>query len=197
MVPSRTFQIVVNGTPDMRDSSCMAACVNVSNSALTSATVGISVFMQQESTAFGRSSQPHSVELSNYRIEMKKVGEILAANATALMAKKYGKVNVTKLAGEPGLSVGVAGRIKNGENVQLDSIQAFAKAFGLEPWQALVPNLEVESPPKLGGSASEWPLDMVDKTRYLALSRRSRDFAQGYLLRVIEDLELKENKKVA
>lgn len=72
---------------------------------------------------------------------MTKLSDILAANAKVLMNRKYGKLNVSRLAAEKNLSVGVAGRIKDAKVVQVDSLEACAEAFSMEPWQMLVPDL--------------------------------------------------------
>lgn len=194
VVPSLIFHSVVNGTPDTLDSSCTAPWPISHSLARTLEISGIDMFMPRESTVFGNYCQPYPVCPSHYRASVSNIGKIVAANAEALMVKHYGKVNVSQLAAQEGLSVGVAGRIKAGAVIQTNKLEALAVAFSLEPWQVLVPGLDPEAPPRLAGDASEWPLDMVDKRRYLGLSKRARDLAQGYLLRIIEDLEAKEKK---
>lgn len=126
---------------------------------------------------------------------MREIGQILGENVRALMQKRFGKINVTRLAQAPGMSVGVAGRIKDGGVVQTNKLADAAAALGVEPWQLLVPGLDPDSLPRLANDETGWPFDLVNQQRYLALSKRARDLAQGYLMRVIEDLEASEKKQ--
>ncbi len=75
---------------------------------------------------------------------------VLWANVRALMVNRWGKENLTQLALAAKIGPGSATRIKEQKtSVGLDVLEKVAKAFGLQPWQLLVPNLSPELPPVL------------------------------------------------
>lgn len=151
--------------------------------------------MMDKPTAFGRQSQPHSVENLNYRIRMTPTDSkaVLWKNVQELMKKRYGEENQTKLAKDVGFGTGTAIRLKAGQtSVGIDIIDRLAQFFGLQPWQLLVPGLKPDALPALGGDASGWPMQMISKERFVSLSLESRIFAEGYLRRLIEEREAEE-----
>lgn len=156
--------------------------------------------MGTESTVSGRFGQPHSVEVLGYRIRMTAINskEVLWANVSRLMCKKYGKENLTRLATEAKIGPGSATRIKDRQtSVGLDVLDSVASALGVEPWQLMVPELDPEALPALGGDSGGWPMPMVDRGRFIELSKESRIFVQGYLQRLIEEREASVNRKFA
>lgn len=162
--------------------------------------VGTVNVMIEEYTAFGRSTQPNSVDGFSYRIRMPKTDSktILWENVSRLMHKRYGKDNLTKLASEAKIGPGTSTRIKEQKtSVGTDILDQIAEVFGLQTWQLLVPNLDTEALPSLGGDSAGWPMHLVNKERYLSLSSEARVFVQGYLARVIEEQETMENRKSA
>lgn len=78
------------------------------------------------------------------------IGQVLSANLGRLMddaTPPITQVAVSKVSGLPQRTIS---RIKRGEvTPRLNSIDALAKAFGLLPWQLLVPDLEPSNPPFL------------------------------------------------
>ena len=84
------------------------------------------------------------------------IGEVLSANLNRLMDEPdppITQVAVSKVSGLPQRTIS---RIKRGEvSPQLDSIDALARAFGLSPWQLLVPGLDPRNPPLLRSASPE------------------------------------------
>lgn len=97
--------------------------------------------------------QPHSVARIGYRSWMENRTDprtVLWANVSALMRERYGKENLTQLATDAKVGPGTASRLKAMDTfAQLDTIEKIAAAFGLQPWQLLVPGLEPGNPPVL------------------------------------------------
>ncbi len=76
--------------------------------------------------------------------------KILAANLNALIATHPEFNSNPKVAKRSKVGLGTVGRIRNAEvSATLDSVAALAEAFGLEPWQLLVPGLDPDAPPAL------------------------------------------------
>lgn len=75
---------------------------------------------------------------------------VLSDNLKRNMDRKPGKLSQAEIGRRGGLPQRTVGRIKNGEvEATLGNLQALAKAFGLQPWQLLVPDLDVSNPPML------------------------------------------------
>jgi transcriptional regulator with XRE-family HTH domain len=76
---------------------------------------------------------------------------VVAANVKALMhAKGNEHLNSNpKLGKKSGLGAGSISRVINGHNATLETLEALAKAFGLEPWQLLVEGWTPKNPPAL------------------------------------------------
>ena len=110
-------------------------------------------------TAYGRSMQPHSVEKSWHRPRMEEPNtrKRLWENVSRLMVKRYGKENLTQLAKDAKFGPGSATRLKDqSTSVGVDIVDRLAKLFKLEPWQLLVPQLNVDSPPRLDDQVAEF-----------------------------------------
>lgn len=144
--------------------------------------------------------QPHSVDILDYRIWMnrKDSKRVLWENVSRLMVARYGKENLTRLAADAKVGPGTSTRIKEQEtSVGTDKLDLIAKAFGIQTWQLLVPGLDPDALPVLGGDADEWPMPMVSKNRFLALPPNERVFVQGYMTRLIEEREIVGNRLTA
>jgi hypothetical protein len=79
----------------------------------------------------------------------------VAANLNRLMASdrfkdRLGVPRQVIAASEGEISNGTLGRVRNAENgTRLDTVDALAKTFGIEPWQLLVPDLNPAALPQL------------------------------------------------
>jgi hypothetical protein len=156
--------------------------------------------MADESTEYGSSSQPHPVDVRDYRIRMKTPDSktVLWENVSALMKVRYGKENLTALAKDAGFGPGTSTRIKQQEtSVGIDVLDALARLFKLEPWQLLMPNLSVESPSKLENIRGGWPFSSIDRSKFLQLPVEKRALAQGYIERLIEEETVAANRRAA
>lgn len=89
-----------------------------------------------------------------------KTAIVLGANISALMAASVPKPGVArggidlssnpKLAKKTGLGTGTISRLRNGQvNANLETLDAIAKAFDVEPWQLLVPKMDPSNAPVL------------------------------------------------
>lgn len=87
--------------------------------------------------------------LWDYRFRMPQDSkETLWANVLALMKHHYGKENLTRFSADVGIGPATATRIKDRRtSVGLDVLEKIAAKFSLEPWQLLVPGLDVAKPP--------------------------------------------------
>lgn len=78
----------------------------------------------------------------------------LSDNLKKLMARHKQMRSQAAIGKAAGIDQTTAGRILNGKNApSVDTLDGLAKAFGLEPWQLLLPNLNIERI-ELAGSAS-------------------------------------------
>lgn len=78
-------------------------------------------------------------------------------NVSRLMVKRYGKENLTKLAKEAKFGPGSATRLKDqSTSVGVDIVDKLAQLFKVEPWQLSVPQLNVDSPPRLDNQTAEF-----------------------------------------
>jgi DNA-binding Xre family transcriptional regulator len=76
--------------------------------------------------------------------------ETLGKNLAALMRRTPALSSPKKLAARIGTSKSTVERIREGAVAcQLDTLQAIAKAFELQPWQLLVPGLDPSNAPML------------------------------------------------
>lgn len=80
----------------------------------------------------------------------KPASQILRDNMTRLMDDAKPKMTQVSVASLSKIPQRTVGRIKNGEMIPtLTMLDGLAKAFKLEPWQLLVPNIKPGSEPKL------------------------------------------------
>lgn len=76
--------------------------------------------------------------------------KVLGANLAALMAAHKELNSNPKLAKKTGLGTGTISRVRNGEvDVNLATLEQLAKAFHVETWQLLVPQMEPNNLPAL------------------------------------------------
>lgn len=195
VMPLRMFQSVVKGTPESFDNSCVSAWPSPARACRTTAIGGKFDFMKGKSTRFGSYRQPDSVASLLYLMQMRGMDPkaVLWGNLEALMKKQYGAVNTTRLAADSGVSVGSIGRIKaQTTSVGLDILKELAAHFNLEPWQLLVPGLDIEAPPTIQVlPATGLLMPMVDQARYHALPEQKRILIQGYVNRLLDEHEPK------
>ena len=83
-------------------------------------------------------------------VKSKNLRDILAANTTALRgARELSQAKVAKLSGGI-MDQTTVGRIERAEiATTVDMIDGLAKAYDLEPWQLLTPDLDPKNPPIL------------------------------------------------
>lgn len=115
-------------------------------------------------------SQPHSVALArHHHCVTENLKSVLRDNLRALLRIAPGKSGVSALI-KLGLSNGNAQRALGAEtSVGLDVIAQIAEAFGIEPWQLLVPNLDPERIPRLDEGLARWPFRKVSRDTISAL----------------------------
>jgi hypothetical protein len=114
--------------------------------------------------------QPHSVGICSYRIRMTvNSKKVLWQNVQALMKRQWGKENLTGFGNWVGIAVSNVQRIK----AQKTSVGLDKKA-GLEPWQLLVPDLDVVSPQILAS-------DPAGMKKLIDSLRRSTEALSGAL----------------
>jgi transcriptional regulator with XRE-family HTH domain len=94
-----------------------------------------------------------------YHLHNMKQGQqpekILAANIKMLMEKHVSLNSEAKVAKAGGLSQRTVNRARNGLQVRLESLSGLSRAFGLAPWQLLVPGLDPSNPPILSLTPEE------------------------------------------
>lgn len=81
---------------------------------------------------------------------------ILAKNVAALMRHHYGRENKSRLATDANTAIGNIQRIMDtNTSVGVDLVALVAKAFDLQVWQLMFPDLDPRNPPVLCITASE------------------------------------------
>lgn len=84
----------------------------------------------------------------------KTASQILAANLVALRDADPVLTSQGKIGAKSGMNQRTVGRIINMEHEPtFAQLTKLAKAFGLQPWQMLVPNLEPTNPPMLASES--------------------------------------------
>lgn len=90
------------------------------------------------------------VGLATYPIGMAPVDSkvVLWRNVSALMRKRWGGENLSRLARDAGIGPGSATRIKEMRtSVGLDVLEKVAACFDLDPWQLLVVDFDPDDLP--------------------------------------------------
>jgi transcriptional regulator with XRE-family HTH domain len=81
---------------------------------------------------------------------------IVGDNLKRLMKARASLDSNPKLSERSGIGIATISRIINGESAAtLDTLGMLAKAFGLTPWQLLVPNLDTTNPQILQSTSPE------------------------------------------
>lgn len=84
------------------------------------------------------------------------IDQVLSANLERLMDKVEPRITQVAVSKASGIPQRTISRIKNGEvSPTLNSIDGLAKAFGLLPWQLLVPDMDPKNPPLLRSATQE------------------------------------------
>jgi hypothetical protein len=82
----------------------------------------------------------------------KDVIQTLADNLANNIGKGHRFEKIVELGARAKVGKSSIDRIKKKEaKARIDSVELIAKAYGLEAWQFLVPDLDVDNPPKLFG----------------------------------------------
>lgn len=126
-----------------------------------------------------------------YRIRMSKTDskKVLWENVSQLMRMEFGRENLTQLAAKVGIGPGTSTRLKAQEtSVGTDILDQIAHAFKVEPWQLLVPGIDMASPQQ-ESRGDGIPMPMVSRERYESLPPDAQIFIQGYVTRLIEEQE--------
>lgn len=99
-------------------------------------------------------------------IKQKNPRAVLASNLKALMA--HGDTNQSQLGKRADIAQSTIGRILREKHApDLDTLHALGQAFGLTPWQLLVPNLDPSNPPALQTQSPE-EMELYRKLREAA-----------------------------
>jgi hypothetical protein len=137
---------------------------------LSASTVGIFASMSADFTAHGNASQPRRVtcgddtdRMDGYD-DLAELKRVLAANVITLMKHHWGGVNKSRLrtaAGETDPATGQLLRkagmgtfdrlMEETRDVGIDVLRRIGRAFGLEVWQLLIPDLDPTKPPECRG----------------------------------------------
>ena len=84
------------------------------------------------------------------------IEKTVADNLTLLMKSSNAAGSDEKLARRSGVGRGTVQRARRGEvSLSIGNLERLADAFGLEPWQLLIPGLEPGNPPALRAVNSE------------------------------------------
>lgn len=104
---------------------------------------------------------------------------VLWKNVSALMERKYGRINLSKLSSEGKFSQSTASRLKEGEtSVGVDILDKCASVLGAQPWQLLHPDFDIANPVS---SVSHSPL-AEDLAKQLDLIQDQKARERAYAL---------------
>ncbi|MCY1169052.1 hypothetical protein D9M73_90660 [compost metagenome] len=155
------------------------------------------MFIAPEDTGFGIYCQPNSVAHLNYRSRMaeKSIAEIIWENVSALMKQRYGREFLAGVAKDAKIGPTTMTRIKERQpSTGAKTISAIAKAWGLEPWQLLVEDLDPIHPPKIE-TENAWPFPGIEPERFEHLTDTQKIEIQGVIRKMILDFEDAANKQ--
>lgn len=97
----------------------------------------------------------------------------LALNVKALMARTGGPSTQGELHRRSGVAQATIGRILKGDQTaRVETVAMIAKAYGLEPWQLLVPGMDPTNPPTLKAASKE------EQALYDRLKQAAQDLAK-------------------
>lgn len=98
---------------------------------------------------------------------------VLAQNLRALLFSKVGPTSQMELHRKSGVTQSTVGRLLRGEvAATIDTLTQIGKAYHLQPWQLLVPNLDPKNPPVLQ------PVTEKEKALYDRLQATVRELAK-------------------
>lgn len=93
---------------------------------------------------------PRKQSASDEESTASSTAKVLGANLNALMAHHSDLSSNPKVAKKTELGTGTISRLRNGDvDANLSTLEKLSEAFGLHPWQLLVPNLDPENVPAL------------------------------------------------
>lgn len=111
-------------------------------------------------------AQPHSVWEPFYRLPIMESDpkKFLWKNICSLMPGPGGKdPSIDDVTKKTKVGRGTIQRIKEGNtSCGLDVVTKLATAFGIDPWQLLVPNIDPNRLPRLDNETFRWPFRNVD-----------------------------------
>lgn len=125
-----------------------------------------------------------------------EIKDTLRSNLLALLKSDAGgdfapgENGTSRLAARANKKTSWGQRLLNDTDSSLSSLADAAKAFGLQPWQLLVPNLDPARLPALSGDSSAWPFPMVSREEYEQLPHDHRVCVQSKLDSAISRLRL-------
>lgn len=83
--------------------------------------------------------------------KQRRTAVTLGQNVSALMGGNESLDSNPKVSKATKLSTSTLSRLRNGQvNANLETLEAIAEAFDVEPWQLLVPGFQPANPPVLG-----------------------------------------------
>jgi transcriptional regulator with XRE-family HTH domain len=106
----------------------------------------------------------------------KNAMKILADNLNRLIGpgKKFASNEAAAAASGVGRST--IDRARRAEvSLKIDNVAELARAFGVEPWELLYPNLNAEHRPSVGAKPQEWPLPGVSPDDFRLIPQDERE----------------------
>lgn len=101
-----------------------------------------------------------------------------------------------KIAAKAGIDQTTVGRILRAQNYPtLDKITALAKAFKVEAWQLLAPNLGAGPRAVHAAPASDWPLRRISRDRWQHVDDWQKGAMEEAALRVLKEFESAANEE--
>lgn len=118
--------------------------------------------------------------------------DVLAENIKKLMGATPALSTFQQITAAGGGSNGTLDRIRRKETATgIDNLEPLAGAYGVSPWQLLVPDLRVsqgaDGKPLIASPG--WPFDSVPLARFEALTDKQKGYVEARLLSAIEECE--------
>lgn len=125
--------------------------------------------------------------------------DVLAENIKKLMAATPALSTFPQITAAGGGSNGTLDRIRRKKTATgIDNLEPLADAYGLAPWQLLVPGLQVgpgtENRPLV--ESPGWPFESIPLGRFLALDDKQQAIVEGQLIAAIRDAETPRSHKM-